>query len=295
VIISFQYFNGARIEVSLLIRLAIGLLFAVFGLFNYFVNVTDNPITGEKQRVQLSPQQEMVIGQQSANQMTQQHGGLYPDRDLQNYVSSVGNKVLSKSVASQAPYEFDFYLLRDPQTINAFALPGGQVFITAALLSRLNSEAQLAGVLGHEIGHVVARHGAEHLAKQQLGAAIVNGVTIAASDNPDSARQTAVLARAVNQMVNLKYGREDELESDRLGVRFMTEAGYSPKGLVELMQILKEASGDRQQAEFFSTHPNPENRIEQLIGVIEAKYPQGIPGNLQEGKTTFSQVVAPRL
>jgi predicted Zn-dependent protease len=280
---------------SLLIRLVIGFLFAVFGLFNYVVNVTDNPVTGEKQRVQLSPQQEIVIGQRSASQMAAQYGGLYPDATLQQYVVDIGNKVVRQSAASQTPYQFNFHLLRDPQTLNAFALPGGQVFVTAALLGRLNSEAQLAGVLGHEIGHVVARHGAEHLAKQQLGAAIVNGVTIAASDNPDSARQTAVLARAVSEMVNLKYGREDELESDRLGIRFMTEAGYNPIGLVELMKILGAASANRQQPEFFSTHPNPENRIQQLISLIQQKYPQGIPSNLQEGKSNFDRVVSSRL
>ncbi|MGF1540533.1 MAG: M48 family metalloprotease [Pleurocapsa sp.] len=280
---------------SLLIRLGIGLLFAVFGLFNYFTSVTENPITGEQQRIQLSPQQEIVIGQKSAPQMAQQHGNLYPDRTLQAYIDEVGNKVVQQSVASNAPYPFEFHLLRDPQTINAFALPGGQVFITAALLSRLNSEAQLAGVLGHEVGHVVARHGAEHLAKQQLGAAIVNAVGIAASDDPRNARQAAVIAQTVNQMVNLKYGREDELESDRLGFQFMTEAGYNPKGIVELMQILNSAKGASGQPEFFSTHPNPANRVQQLISVIEQNFPQGIPSNLQEGKQRFAQIVSSRL
>ncbi len=280
---------------SLLIRLGIGLLFAVFGLFNYLTNVTENPITGEQQRIQLSPQQEIIIGQRSAPQMAQQHGNLYPDRTLQTYIDEVGNRVVQQSAASNAPYPFEFHLLRDPQTINAFALPGGQVFITAALLSRLNSEAQLAGVLGHEVGHVVARHGAEHLAKQQLGAAIVNAVGIAASDDPRNARQAAVLAQAVNQMVNLKYGREDELESDRLGFQFMTEAGYNPKGIVELMKILNSARGASGQPEFLSTHPNPANRVQQLIAIIEQNFPQGIPGNLQEGKQRFAQIVSSRL
>jgi predicted Zn-dependent protease len=280
---------------SLLIRLVIGLLFAVFGLFNYFTNVTENPITGEQQRIQLSPQQEIVIGQRSAPEMAQQHGNLYPDRNLQAYIDEVGNKVVGQSEARNAPYPFEFHLLRDPETINAFALPGGQVFITAALLSRLNSEAQLAGVLGHEVGHVVARHGAEHLAKQQLGAAIVNAVGIAASDDPTNARQAAVLAQAVNQMVNLRYGREDELESDRLGFRFMTEAGYNPKGIVELMQILNSARGASGQPEFLSTHPNPANRVQQLIAAIEQNFPQGIPGNLQEGKERFAQIVSSQL
>jgi predicted Zn-dependent protease len=269
---------------SLLVRLVIGLIFAVFGLLNYFGNVTENPVTGEKQRVQLTPQQEVVLGRQSREQMIAQHGGLYPNPNLQNFVDQVGNSLVQNSAAAEIGYPYEFHLLRDDRTINAFALPGGQVFITAALMSRLNSEAQLAGVLGHEIGHVVARHGAEHIAKQQLGAAIVNAVGIAASEGIDGGRNAAILARAVNQMVNLKYGREDELESDRLGFQFMTEAGYNPIGLVELMAILNSASGGQRQPEFFSTHPNPGDRIERLKNIIAQTYPSGIPSNLKEGK-----------
>lgn len=280
----------------LLIRLAIGAIFAVFGMFNYFTNVSENPITGEQQRVQLSPEQEIVIGRQSAPQMAAQHGNLYPDQTLQNYVDEVGNRVIQNSTAKNSPYPFDFHLLRDPQTINAFALPGGQVFLTAALLSKLNSEAQLAGVLGHEVGHVVGRHGAEHLAKQQLGSALVNAVGVAASDRPESGRQAAILAQAVNQMVNLKYGREDELESDRLGFQFMTEAGYNPIGIVELMKILNSARGDAGgQPEFMSTHPNPGNRIEQLISIINQTYPNGVPAQLQQNQDRFARIVGARL
>ena len=280
----------------LLIRLALGAIFAVFGMFNYFTNVSENPITGEKQRIQLSPQQEIVIGRQSAPKMAAQHGDLYPDRALQDYIDSVGNQVVQKSEARNSSYPFEFHLLRDPQTVNAFALPGGQIFITAALLGRLNSEAQLAGVLGHEVGHVVGRHGAEHLAKQQLGSALVNAVGIAASDDPRSGRQAAILAQAVNQMVNLKYGREDELESDFLGLQFMIAAGYNPAGLVELMEILNSARGDAGgQPEFLSTHPNPANRVEKLVSLIEQEYPDGIPPQLQEGKERFAQIVNSRL
>ena len=280
----------------LLIRLALGAIFAVFGMFNYFTNVSENPITGEKQRVQLSPQQEIVIGRQSAPKMAAQHGNLYPDRALQDYIDAIGNQVVQSSAAKDSPYPFEFHLLRDPQTVNAFALPGGQVFITAALLSRLNSEAQLAGVLGHEVGHVIGRHGAEHLAKQQLGSMLVNAVGIAASDDPSSGRQAAILAQAVNQMVNLKYGREDELESDLLGLQFMTAAGYNPTGLIELLEILNSARGDAGgQPEFLSTHPNPDNRIEQLTTIVDEEYPNGIPAQLQEGEDRFEQIVKSRL
>src|SRR5690606_26163857 len=141
---------------------------------------------------------------------------------------------------------------------NAFALPGGQVFITAALLSRLRSEGQVAGVLGHEIGHVVARHGAEHMAKARLTQGLTGAAVLATYDPSDpSSRGSAAVAALIGQMVNMRFGREDELESDRLGVRFMAEAGYDPRSMVEVMKVLQEAAGGGRQPEFFSTHPNP--------------------------------------
>ncbi|NEP34616.1 MULTISPECIES: M48 family metallopeptidase [unclassified Moorena] len=275
----------------LILRLGIAFIVGLFGLISYFTSVSENPVTGEKQRIQLSPRQEVVIGLQARGQMAAQHGGLYPDQALQGYISQVGEGIVKKSAASGSPYPFEFYLLSDPRTVNAFALPGGQIFLTLAMLRRLNTEAQLAGVLGHEIGHVVGRHGAEHLAKQKLGVALVNAVGIAASDDAQSGRQAALLAQAINQMVSLKYGREDELESDRLGFRFMTQAGYNPRGIVELMQVLNSIRQGGQPPEFFSTHPNPSNRIEQLQSLIAKTYPNGIPLNLQEGRERFARNV----
>ena len=209
-----------------LFRAAIGLLLAFFGAITYYTSDVQNPVTGERQRVQLTPRQEIVLGLQARDQMAAKYGGLYPSQNIQNYVDRVGERVVTNSAAKQAPYPFEFHLLRDPKTVNAFALPGGQIFITAGLLGRLNSEAQLAAVLGHEAGHVVARHAAEHLAKQQLGRALVTAVGVATTDERGGAQQAAVIAQAVNQVVSLRYGRDDELESDRLGFRFMTEAGY---------------------------------------------------------------------
>lgn len=281
----------------LLIRLGIGLLFALFGFINYWSTVAVNPVTGEKQRVQLSAQQEIVLGQRSIEDVAGKYGGLYPDEALQNYVNRVGDRVVQQSIAAKSPYRdhFDFYLLRDPRTINAFALPGGQICITYALFSRLNSEAQLAGVFGHEVGHVIGRHGAEHLAKEQLGAALVNAVGIAASETMQGAQNAQILAQTVKQMLDLRYGREDELESDRLGFKFMTQAGYNPQGIVELMRILNSAKSGNEPPEFFSTHPNPGNRIGQLQGLIAQAYPNGIPAKLEQGKQKFAQQVAPRL
>ncbi len=280
---------------GILIRLAIGLMFALFGLVSYCGNTTYNPVTNENQRVQLSPKQEVVLGLQSREQMAEQYGGLYPDQALQSYLDQVGLRVVQKSDAAKAGYPYDFHLLRDPRVINAFALPGGQIFITMALFSKLSSEAQLAGVLGHEIGHVVARHGAQHLAKQQLGQSLVTAVGVAASDGYGGGQNAQVLAQAANQLISLRYGRQDELQSDKLGFEFMTEAGYNPQGIAEVMKILASTRQGGQPPQILSSHPDPGNRFERLQALIKEKFPQGIPSSLEDGREIYQQQVLPRL
>ncbi len=243
------------------IKLLIGAGIILFALFRYYSNSEVNEFTGKKQHISITTDDEISIGLQSAPQMAQQHGGLYPDQKYQKLVDQVGQKLVSNSIARQTSYKYDFHLLRDPQTINAFALPGGQIFITYALFSRLENEDQLAGVLGHEIGHVVGRHSAERLAKQGLTQGILNGVGF----DPSTAQGAAAIAN----VINMKYGREDELESDDLGVRFMVDSGYEPIAMIGVMKILKDASGPNRTPERMSTHPDPENRIEKIKEAIE--------------------------
>ena len=161
-------------------------------------------------------------------------------------------------------------------------MPGGQIFITEALARRLKSEAELAGVLGHEIGHVVARHGAEHIAKQQLTQGLTGAAVLASYDpnNPNSTRNAAVI-QAIAQLVDLKYGRDDELEADRLGVQLMSQAGYDPRAMIRVMEVLKASAGSGRTPEFFSSHPNPDNRIGHIQEAIQKEYPNGVPGNLE--------------
>ncbi|MCC3470533.1 MULTISPECIES: M48 family metalloprotease [unclassified Microcoleus] len=275
-----------------LFRFAIGLLMAFFGAITYFTSSVQNPVTGEKQRVQLSPRQEVVLGLEARDKMAAQYGGLYPGQSIQQYVDRVGERVVNGSEAKKAGYPFEFHLLRDSKTVNAFALPGGQVFITAGLMRLLNSEAQLAAVLGHESGHVVGRHAAEHLAKQQLGRSLVTAVGVATTDDRGGGQQAALIAQAVNQVVGLRYGRADELESDRLGFQFMTEAGYDPRGIVEVMQILGSARNGEAPPEFLSSHPNPENRVEKLQALIAQSFPNGVPANLVSGREEFAKNVS---
>ena len=253
--------RGGRIPIKLI--LGVGII--LFALIRYWSNTETNPWTGRSQHITLEPEQEIALGLQSAPQMAQEFGGLYPDQQLQATIDAIGQKLVQNSVARETPYSYDFHLLRDPQTVNAFALPGGQVFITYGLLSRLENEDQVAGVIGHEIGHVIGRHSAERIAKQSLTQGIVNGVLIG-SDGGYGAAQTAAM---IGNMINMKYGREDELESDDLGVRIMLKSGYDPEELIGVMRILEEASGGQRVPEFQSTHPSPENRIEKIKEAIK--------------------------
>jgi len=176
---------------------------------------------------------------------------------------------VQNSMARETPYEYEFHLLADNKTINAFALPGGQCFITYALFSQLNED-QLAGVLGHEIGHVVGRHSAERIAETNFWQTVATGASVGAD--------MGSVVGSIGQSTLLKNGRGDELESDDLGVLIMMQAGYDPYEMIEVMHILKQAAGPNRVPEFQSTHPDPENRIEKIKASIE-KYRSYAAGN----------------
>jgi predicted Zn-dependent protease len=263
-------------------RLMIAVVIALMGVCSYYAQREYNPITGETQSIALSVDQEVALGLQSAPEMAAQFGGLDPDPQLRELVSAVGAKLVRSTVAAQTPYQFSFNLLADDQTVNAFALPGGPIFITRGLLLRLENEAQLAGVLGHEIGHVLGRHAAERMAKTQLAQTLVGAAGVAGSEDGRGMMAT-MAAQAVAQMVQLKYGRSDELQSDQLGVDLTAESHYDPRAMIDVMRILEEAGGGQRQPEFLSSHPNPGNRAQILEELIAKKFPNGVPPTLSLG------------
>ena len=201
-------------------------------------------------------------------------------------VSEVGRRIVDRSDASKSPYvgNFHFHLLSDPKTINAFALPGGQVFITRALFDRLGNEAELAGVLGHEVGHVIERHSAEQMATGQLGQLLTVAVGVGASGGDDNGRKAQMATAMANQMLTLRFSRGDETEADDVGLKYMAQAGYDPQQMLEVMKILKEASGGSNQPEFLQTHPLPETRLEDIQNQIKKNYPDGVPSDLTKGR-----------
>lgn len=243
------------------IRLLIGLAIVAFAFIKRCSSKETNPYTGRVQTINMSSDQEIAIGLQSAPQMAQQYGGLYPDESYQAFVDNVGNKLVNSSIAKDTPYKYEFHLLSDENTINAFALPGGQIFITYALFSKLENQDQLAGVLGHEIGHVLGRHSAERIAETEFWNTVTTGAQVGA--------EMGGLVSGIGQQTLLTNGRGDELESDELGVLFMIKANYNPEEMIGVMEILKAAAGPNRVPEFQSTHPDPDNRIEKIKEAIK--------------------------
>ena len=257
-------------------RVWMALALVGFAFISYQCSTEYNPVTGEEQHLSLAPQQEIALGLQAMPEMMQQYGGELQNPEAQALVDRVGKRVVERSDAGKTDWQYDFHLLADRQTINAFALPGGQVFITAALLQKLQTEGQLAGVLGHEVGHVVARHSAQRMAKDQLTQGITGAVLVASGSRND-----AQMAQMVGQMVNMKYGREDELQSDTLGVRFMSQAGYDPRAMVGVQEMLAAEAGGNAPPEIMSTHPSAPNRIQTIEAAIADIFPNGVPSGLQ--------------
>ncbi|HET7009455.1 MAG TPA: M48 family metalloprotease [Anaerolineales bacterium] len=262
------------------LRIGLALAMVGFAVLSFLGSKQFNPVTGEDQYVSLTQDQEIALGLQAAPEMAAQFGGLEPDPEYQAVVDTIGQNLLELSFADNTAYPFEFHVLADREAVNAFALPGGQVFVTRGLVDSMETEGQLAGVLAHEIIHVLARHSAEQIAQAQLAEGITGAVLIATYDpeNPSSA-QLAQMAALVGQLINMKYGREDEIQSDELGVKVMSEAGYDPRSMIRVMEILAAANPGR-QSEFFSTHPNPDNRIRRIEAAIQDLYPDGVPGGL---------------
>jgi predicted Zn-dependent protease len=246
------------------IRLIMGVVIAIISIISYLASRSFNPVTGENQYLSLTPDQEIALGLQSAPEMIQEFGGMSPDQNAQQTVDNVGFNIVNKSVAHTTPWQFEYSVLADQQTVNAFALPGGQIFITEALLSQLTTEDEVAGVLAHETVHVLARHSAQQIASSDLTNGLIGAVSVASGD-----ASTAQTAAMIGQLIGLRYSRDDETQADTLGVCLMLAAGYDPQGMVDVMHVLQNASGGSSQPEFLETHPNPANRIVQIQNAIQ--------------------------
>ena len=245
-------------------------LFAA-GLFGLAACVR-NPATGHEQLNLIPESQEIQMGQEAAKQVSEEIG-LYDDAKLQSYVAELGKRLGAVSDRPNVPFQFHVV---DDAAVNAFALPGGPVFVTRGILGALTSEAELATVMGHEIGHVAARHSVNQLSKQEIAQV---GLGIGSILSPAVA-QLGQLAGAGMQLLFLKYSREDENQADQLGFKYALKAGYDVRVMKDLFVMLERVSQSSQGGklpEWLATHPDPENRLkrtEERLAQTQADYNQ---------------------
>ncbi len=230
-----------------------------------------NPATGQKQLNWVSADREKALGAEAAPQFVQQYGGDIPSPALQQYVSDLGHKLAAVSERSDLDWEFHAV---DSSVINAFALPGGKVFITRGLMQELDNEAQFVGVLGHEVGHVTAQHIGQQMTRAMIITGLGVGVGVAGEQTDNDWLKVLGVGTSVGGgLYMLSYGRDQETQSDELGVRYMTKLGYNPIGQVQVMKVLKRASGGGGGMEILATHPLPDTRISHLNAHIKKNYP----------------------
>lgn len=229
-----------------------------------------NPATGQRQLTLLSEQQEIQMGKENDQQIVAQMG-LYPDEEWQGYIQDLGSRLAAKSERPDLPWTFR--VVDDP-IVNAFALPGGYIYITRGILAHFNSEAQLVSVLGHEIGHVTGRHTVERVSKAQLASVGVGIAAVAGGGD------LANLAGQGLGLLFLKFSRDDEREADDLGLRYLTRGTYDPYEMPKVFNTLDRISGAQgsRAPSWLATHPAPANRalrIQEQIGQLPAEQQAG--------------------
>ncbi len=215
-----------------------------------------NPVTGKREFSLMSEAEELAIGQQADAEIRREMG-VYDDQDLQQYINDIGQRLARVSHRPNLPWSFTVV---DSPAINAFAVPGGYVYITRGILPYLKDEAELAGVLGHEIGHVTARHASQQYSRQAGGSI---GLAVLSIFVPQTAPFADLSSMGLG-MLFLKYGRDDEVESDRLGMEYASRAGWDPAGVPAFLSTLARvsATSERGVPNWLSTHPEPASRVD---------------------------------
>lgn len=257
---------------KILISKSLLLITAVLVLLNTISSCAVNPATGESDFVMMTEEQEIALGRKNHALVLKQYD-VYENKALQAYVQKIGNKVAQKSHRSNLIYRFT---VLDSPEVNAFALPGGYIYITRGLMSYLNSEAELAAVLGHETGHVTARHAVrQHSAATATD--IIGTILATAAGVQGAGDVLGVLGTAIIR----GYGREHELESDRLGAEYLARSGYDPQAMFKVIRVLKNQEEfekklakkeDREPRIYhgvFSTHPDNDTRLKEVVNAAK--------------------------
>jgi beta-barrel assembly-enhancing protease len=222
-------------------------------------------------KVLVSDEQEAQLGAQVKQELDKQGTKYIQDPEIVNYVHGVAKKIFVSADKDRPGVKWQVYVIDDPKQVNAFATPGGYLYVYTGLLMAADNEAQLAGVWGHESGHVVARHSAQQMVNT-MGAQTV--IEIALGQNPNQLAQLAATLAAKGAL--LAYSREEETEADEYGARYSAQAGYDPHGIIQFFEKLKKMEGDQPAfAKYLSDHPATEDRITHLQQYIEEKHLSG--------------------
>ena len=236
-----------------------------------------NPATGEMRLMMLPMAQEIAMGEEAAPQFIEEFGGRVTSPPLQAYVTEIGQRMAARTEGDFPNLQWEFILL-DSGVVNAFALPGGKVFITRGLAERLEDESELAGVLGHEIGHVTAQHANSRISKQLLLSGGLEAISAVLARSPaddraaDIGRATLPALQVGGQLMMLRFGRGEEIEADELGMRYMSRVGYDPSGQLRVMQLLSQLAGGEQGFDWFATHPEPAERARRIEQLLATRY-----------------------
>jgi predicted Zn-dependent protease len=233
-----------------------------------------NPVTGRSQLMLMSEQEEIQIDRQNSPYQISSDYGITQDRDLEAYVDQVGQRMATISHRPRMPYRFNVV---NATYINAYAFPGGTISATRGILIKLNDEAELASLLGHELGHVNARHTAHQMSQAMLTQTLVGGAAaIVGSQGSTLGDLTAQLGSIGAGALLASYSRDNEREADDLGLRYMATAGYDPQGFVELMDMLRSLNKQNPNAvqTLFSTHPMSDERYQTAVDAVRTRYPQ---------------------
>ncbi len=251
-----------RIPKAVMMRIALALTLGLI-LVGLLVSCAVNPVTGQEELMFFGPEKDVELGRKYCAGIERALGGRYPDENLQSYVNRVGQR--TARVCHRPDISYHFTVVRQ-KMINAFAVPGGYIYITSGLMEELDSEGQLAAILGHEVGHVVARDTLVAMSRQIGMTALVAAAAV--SSAPGDVTQAAGF---ISGVLTLQYSRDDEKDADLVGLSYMIQAGYDPNEMVATMRVLQELQTVR-PIEFFSTHPNPESRIAYIEDRIKWRY-----------------------
>ncbi|MCA1803302.1 MAG: M48 family metalloprotease [Rhodothermaceae bacterium] len=253
---------------SLQIRLFTGMLILTFGV-NSCMSIQKNPVTGQKRAFAYSWQQEVEIGQQADGEVVE-YFGIYDDAELSAYLTAIGERVLAESHLRRPDADRQFretpftFRVVDSPVVNAFALPGGFVYFTRGIIAHMNNEAQLAMVMGHEIGHVAARHSSQRALTQQAGQfLLIGGAIIGQEALGIPAGNIMQLGGTAAQLLFLSYSRDAERESDKLGVEYSALAGYAAgdgSAFFRVIQRVSDKGGGGSLPFYLSSHPDPGDR-----------------------------------